>query len=66
MLKTDISNISVEEFKTIVIRILAGLERSKGNSRETLAGEIIHVKTSQIEMKNERTVITMRIKEAEE
>lgn len=40
LLKTDISNISEQEFRTTVIRLQAGLERSKEDTRETLAAEI--------------------------
>ena len=55
LLKTDISNISEQEFRTTVIKILAGLERSIEDTRETLAAEIKDLKTSQAEIKNDIT-----------
>ena len=73
MLKTDISNIPEQEFKTIVIKILGRLERSIKDTRETLAQEIRDLKTSQAEIKNAITeiqnqlvIITTRMEEAEE
>ena len=57
MLKTDISNISEQEFKTIVTRLLAGLEESIEDTRETLAEEIKDLKTSQAKIKNAVTEI---------
>ena len=50
LLKTDKSNISEQEFRTTVIKILAGLERSIEDTRETLAAEIKDLKTSQAEI----------------
>ena len=40
LFKTDTSSISEQEFRTTVIRILAGLERSIEDTRETLVGEM--------------------------
>ena len=40
MLKTDISNISEKELRTIVIRIFSGLERSTEYTREKLDADI--------------------------
>jgi len=72
LLKTGISNISEQELRTTVI-ILAGLERSIEDTRETLTTEIKDLKTSQAEIKNAITemqnrldVITTRMEEAEE
>ena len=50
LLKTYISNISEQKF-IIVIRLLAGVERSIEDSRETLAAEIKDLKTSQAKIK---------------
>ena len=55
MLKTDISNISEQEFRTTVIRILVGLERSIEDTRETLAAEIRDLKTTQAKIKYDIT-----------
>ena len=40
LLQTDMSNISEQEFRTTVIRILARLERSTEDTKETLATDI--------------------------
>ena len=50
LLKRDISNIS-EEFRTKVIKILSGLERSIEDIREALPAEMKDLKTSQAEIK---------------
>ena len=47
LLKTDISKISEQEFRTTIIRILVGHERSIEHIRETLAVEIKDLKNSQ-------------------
>ena len=47
LLKTDTSNISEQEFRTTIIRILAGLERSIEGTREALAAETKDLTTSQ-------------------
>jgi len=72
LLKTEINNISEQEFRT-VIRILAGLDRSIGDTKVTLAAEIKHLKTGQAKTKNAMTVmqncldvITSRMEEAED
>ena len=72
MLKTDISNIYEQEFRTTVIRLLTGLEKSIEDTRDTLAAEIKDLRTSQDELKNAITELqnkldtgTARIKEAE-
>ena len=73
LLKTDISNISEKEFRTVVIRLLAGLARSIGDTRVTLVGDIKHLKPSQakitkamLEMQNVLHVITSRMEKAED
>ena len=52
LLKIDISNISEQEFRSIVIRLLAGFEKSIEDTRETLPAEIKDLKTSQAKIKN--------------
>ena len=37
LIKTDINNISDQEFRIIVIRLIAGLEKSIEDSRESIA-----------------------------
>ena len=44
LLKKDISYLSEQEFRKTVIRILAGLERSIGDTREILTAEIKDLK----------------------
>ena len=49
LFKTDISNIYEQEFRTTVIRILPGHERSIEDTRETFATETTNLKISQAE-----------------
>ena len=72
MLKTDISNIPKQEFRTRVIKLPPGLEKSMEATRETLAAEIKDLKTSQAEIKNAITemqnqldVMTTKMEEAD-
>jgi len=43
------------EFKTTILRILAGLEKSIEDTRDSLTTEIKDLKTSQAKIKNART-----------
>ena len=61
------------EFRIIVIKLIARLENSKEDSRESLATEIKGLRNSQEELKNATNVLqnkmettTARIEEAEE
>ena len=45
------SNMAEPEFKTAIIRILAGFEKSIQDTRESLTAEIKELKTSQAEIK---------------
>ena len=61
------------EFKTTIMRILAGLKKSIEDSGESLTSEIKDLKISYIKMKNAITkiqnqldVMTIRMEEAEE
>ena len=40
LLKTDINNITKQAFRIIVIRLIAGLEKSIEDNRESLTAEI--------------------------
>ena len=40
LIKNDLSNIMEQEFRTIVTKIIAGLEKSIEDSRESIATEI--------------------------
>ena len=40
LIKTDLSNIAEQEFRIIVIKLNAGLEKSIEDSRESIATEI--------------------------
>jgi len=51
MLKTDINNISEQEFKPIVIRLLAIIEKNTQDTRGTFITEIKDLKNSQAEIK---------------
>ena len=52
LLKTDINNITEQEFRIIAIRLIAGLEKSIEDSRESIATEIKELKNSHEELKN--------------
>ena len=73
MIKNDLSNITEHEFKIIVIKLIAGLERSKEDSRESIATDIEGLRNSHEELKNainevqnKMEATTARIEEAEE
>ena len=40
LIKTDVSNMPDSEFKATIIKILAGLEKSMEDTRESLTAEI--------------------------
>ena len=44
LIKTDINNITEQEFRIIVIKLIAGLEKSIEDSRESTAAEIKELK----------------------
>ena len=73
LMKNNLSNITESEFRIIVIKLIAGLENSIKNSRESIATEIKGLRNSQEELKNainelqNKMETTMaRIEEAEE
>ena len=72
-IKTDLSNITEQEFRIIVIKFIAGLENSIEDSRDSIATEIKGLRNSQEELKNainelknKMETTTARIEEAEE
>ena len=46
LIKTDLSNIMEQEFRIIVIKLIAGLEKNIEDSRESIAAEIKGLKNS--------------------
>ena len=52
LIKTNLSNIMEQEFRIIVIKLIAGLEKSLDDSRECIATEIKGLKNSHGESKN--------------
>ncbi|KAF0885352.1 LORF1 protein, partial [Crocuta crocuta] len=52
LIKTDISNITEQEFRTIVIKLIAGLEKGMEDIRETIATKTVELKNSCDELKN--------------
>ena len=50
LIKTEISNMPEPKFKAIIKRILAGLEKSIADTRESLTAEIKERKTIQAEI----------------
>ena len=50
LIKTDISNTTEQEFRIIVIKLIAGLEKSIEDSRESIATEIKGLKNSHDEL----------------
>ena len=51
LIKNDLNNITESEFRIIVIKLIAGLENSIKDSRESLAIEIKGLRNSQEELK---------------
>ena len=47
----DISKMLELEFRIMIIKILAGLEKSVEDTRESLSGEIKELKSNQVEIK---------------
>ena len=73
LIKNDLNNITESEFRIIVIKLIAGLENSIEDSRESIATEIKGLRNSQEELKNainelqnKMETTTARIEEAEE
>ena len=52
LIKNDVSNIAENEFKIIAIKLIAGLEKSIEDSRESIATEIKGLRNSHEELKN--------------
>ena len=52
LINKDTSQMTEPEFKTIIISILAGLEKSIEDTRESLTTQIKELKTSQAKIKN--------------
>ena len=52
LIKNDLSNIADHEFRIIVIKLIAGLEKSIEDSRESIAMEIKGLRNSHEELKN--------------
>ena len=52
LIKNDLNNTTESEFRIIVIKLIAGLENSIKDSRESLATEIKGLRNSQEELKN--------------
>ena len=50
-IKNDLSNIMEQEFQIIVIKLIAGLEKSIEDSRESIATEIQGLKNSNEDLK---------------
>ena len=51
LINTDISKMSELEFRIMIIRMLAGVEKSIEYTRESLSAEIKEIKSSQAEIK---------------
>ena len=73
LIKNDLNNITESKFRIIVIKLIAGLEKSIKESRESLATEIKGLRNSQEELKtalnemqNKMETSMARLEEAEE
>ena len=73
LIKNDLSNITEQEFRIIVIKLIAGLEKSIEDGRESIATEIKGLRNRHEELKNainevhnKMQVTTAQIEEAEE
>ena len=51
LIKNDLSNVTEQEFRIIVIKLIAGLEKSIEDSREPIATEIKGLRNNQKELK---------------
>ena len=51
LIKNDLSNIAENEFKVIVIKLIAGLEKSIEDSRESITTEIKGLRNTHEELK---------------
>ena len=51
LMKTDLRNITEQEFSIIVIKLITGLEKSIENNRESIATEIKGLRNSHEELK---------------
>mgnify|MGYP007087851438 CR=1 FL=1 len=51
LIKNDLSNITEQEFRIIAIKLIAGLEKSIEDSRESIATEIKGLRNSHEELK---------------
>ena len=58
LIKNDLSNITEQEFRIIVIKLIAGLEKSIEESRESIATDIKGLRNSYKELK----MLEMRFK----
>ena len=72
LITTDINNITEQEFRIIVIRLISGLEKSIEDSKEPIVAEIKELKNSHDEFKNavnevqnKLKVLTLNTEEAE-
>ena len=52
LIKNDLSNITEQEFRIIVIKLIAGLEKSIEDNKESIAMEIKGLRNSHEELKN--------------
>ena len=52
LIKNDFSNITEQEFRIIVIKLITGLEKSIDDSRESIATDIKGLRSSYEELKN--------------
>ena len=52
LIKTNLSNMTEQEFRIIAIKLITGLEKSIEGSRESIAREIKGLKNSHDELKN--------------
>ena len=72
LIKTDLSNITEQEFRIIVIRLIPGLEEGMEDSRDSVTAKIKELKSSHDELRNsinevqnKMEVATAQIEEAE-
>ena len=73
LIKNNLSNITEQEFRIIVIKLIAGLEKSIQDCRQSISTEIKGLKNTREELKNainevqnKMEATTSRIEEAEE
>ena len=61
LIKADINNITEQEFRIIIIRLIPGFEKSIEDSRESIAAEIKELRNRHDELKNSANEVQNKV-----